>query len=93
MIRVTSDVNKLSSHLVFVEIDMLWNYIYAFLIDQNFDGLVQDCNISIANALEILWSCAKQLLRGWLLRVEIGVYIFDDVWVGSQWWVIIATVK
>ena len=71
--RVTSDVNMLSSDLVFVEIDMLWNYIYAFLIDRNIDGLVQDCNISIANTLEILQSCTKQLLCGWLLRVEIGV--------------------
>ena len=25
----------------------------------NFDGLVQDCSISIANALEILQSCTK----------------------------------
>ena len=27
-----------------------------------FDGLVQDCSISIANALEILWSCTKPLI-------------------------------
>ena len=26
----------------------------------NLDGLVQDCSISIANALEILTSCTKQ---------------------------------
>ena len=27
-----------------------------------FDGLVQDCSISIANAMEILQSCTKPLL-------------------------------
>ena len=26
---------------------------------QYFDGLVQDCSVSIANALDILQSCAK----------------------------------
>ena len=29
------------------------------LIGEHFDGLVQDCSISIANALEILQSCIK----------------------------------
>ena len=33
-----------------------------FSIDTYIDGLVQDCSISIANALEILQSCTKPLI-------------------------------
>ena len=32
---------------------------YCFLYGNNIDGLMQDCSISIANALDILQSCTK----------------------------------
>ena len=35
------------------------------------DGLVQDCNISIANALEILQSCTKPLMGAMASEMEI----------------------
>ena len=39
------------------------------------DGLVQDCSISIANALEILQSCTKpSILRVEVINVIIGAY-------------------
>ena len=34
------------------------------LKSEYFDGLMQDCNISIANALEILQSCTKASIFG-----------------------------
>ena len=39
-------------------------------IDWYFDGLVQDCSNSIANALELLQSCTKPSISSWLVDVE-----------------------
>ena len=39
------------------------HHVYKVLaIKQNIDGLVQNCNIAIANTLEILQSCTKTLI-------------------------------
>ena len=43
------------------------------------DGLVQDCSISIAIALEIMWSCNKP----WILRPAV---IFSDKMTGFRMW-------
>ena len=41
------------------------------------DGLVEDCNISIANALEILQSCTKPSILSFL--VESGYSFTHDI--------------
>ena len=45
----------------------------------NFDGLVQDCSISIANALEILQSCTKPSIYGFMQFI----YIYSPGPLGS----------
>ena len=44
---------------VYVRIYRLWSYIHEKVQAPHTDGLTQDCSISIANALELLQSCAK----------------------------------
>ena len=44
--------------------EKLWCYMmslghYELMLETQMDGLVQDCNISIANALDIMQSCTK----------------------------------
>ena len=40
------------------------NPLYTYILQRlHIDGLVQDCSNSIANALELLQSCTKPLIR------------------------------
>ena len=44
------------------------HWFYGLSIDDpifDFEGLVHDCNNSIGNALELLWSCTKPLIYAW----------------------------
>ena len=43
----------------------------------HFDGLVQDCSISIANALEILHSCTKPSIWCWVQVISVCVQVGD----------------
>ena len=43
--------------------------------NHHFDDLVQDCSISIANALEILQSCTKPLIYPWYFRQPLWLFM------------------
>ena len=47
-------------------------------MDQHMEGLVQDCSISIANALEILQSCIKPSMYGLKMQEMITYTWYDD---------------
>ena len=59
----------------FYDRDGSWNYsiyssrFFVYLLWNHFDGLVQDCSNSIANAVELLQSCTKPLISLFLYQV------------------------
>ena len=57
------------------------------ILKLHFDGLVQDCSISIANALEILQSCAKPLMwyNGYIQTTEFIVHPYRKILTVQCW--------
>ena len=55
------------------------NCVAAKLLQPNFDGLVQDCNISIANALGILQSCTNPSTEQFALKHLMAVECENSV--------------
>ena len=44
---------------------IIWRVDNTMFWEIHFDGLMQDCSYSIANALELLQSCTKPSISGW----------------------------
>ena len=82
------------SDLIFNQSQRNYFYYQAPLLcdtDPDFyiDGLVEDCIISIANALEILQSCTKPSIYHWdnlaLCQLNIPCVKQNRTWISSTW--------
>ena len=64
--HATCTANDGNNHAIYTD-KIIWNWVGIFIRDRKtpfIDGLVQECSISIANALEILQSCTKPSISG-----------------------------